>query len=135
MPEQKTYTEMLEEARKVFGPQAEVKFSDGQWDISTGIEEKFDPESVKDLYPEAYKASQEYEATYGSELDRWAYKSGMGWSSQAEIFKAFEECTVARFKESLSLVREWQATGKKFDWPGGEEYRDTVLRIAEARGW
>jgi hypothetical protein len=135
MPEQKTYKEMLDEARKVFGPKAEVSYSNGQWDISTGIEEKFLPLSVKDEFPHAFEASEEYEATYGSTLDRWASKNGYGWSSQAEIFRAYEENVVTRFKEALALVRESVAAGRPFDWPGGEAYKASILKIAEERGW
>lgn len=135
MPEQKTYTEMLEEARKVFGPKAEVSFSDGQWLIATGIEEKFNALAVKDEYPHAFEASEEYEATYGSTLDRWAVKNGMSSSSELEIFKAYEEMVVREFKTALGLVRHAVEEGRSFDWPGGEEYKERVLRIAEERGW
>jgi hypothetical protein len=135
MPEQKTYDEILEEARKVFGPKAEVSFNDGQWLIATGIEEKFNALAVKDEYPHAFEASEEYEANYGSTLDRWAAKNGMGWASELEIFKAYEEHVVSEFKKSLALVRKAVEEGRTFDWEGGEEYKANVLRIAEERGW
>lgn len=135
MPEQKTYEEMLEEARKVFGPQAEVSFSNGQWDISTGIQEKFDPEALKDEFPSAYAASKEHEGTHGSTLDRWAAKNGHGWDSEAEIWREYEAMVVREFKNSLALVRKAVAEGRPFNWEGGEEYKERVLKIAEERGW
>lgn len=135
MPEQKTYEEMLKEAKRVFGPEAEVIFNNGQWDISTGIEEKFNSLAVKDEFPHAFEASEEYEGTYGSTLHRWAYKNGMGGASEAEIFKAYEEMVVREFKNSLAMVRKFIEQDKPFDWAGGEEYKERVLKIAEERGW
>lgn len=135
MPEQKTYEEMLDEAKKVFGPQADVSFSNGQWDISTGIQEKFDPEALKDEFPSAYAASKEHEATYGSTLDRWAAKNGHGWDSEAEIFRAYEETMEREFKSALAIVRRFVAEGRPFSWEGGEEYKERMLKVAEERGW
>jgi hypothetical protein len=135
MPEQKTYEEILKEAKKVFGPQAEVSFSNGQWDIYTGIQEKFNSLAVKDEFPHAFEASEEYEANYGSTLHRWAYKNGMSDSSDAEIFRSYEVMVVREFKSALSLVRKAVAEGRTFDWEGGEEYKERVLKIAEERGW
>ena len=135
MPQQKTFEEIEAEAKKLFGPHAEVSFSDGQWLIATGIQEKFDPEDHKEAYPHAYEASKEYEANYGSTLDRWAAKNGHSWESELETWKAYEEMVVREFKNALALVRESIAKNRPFDWPGGEDYKNRILAAAEERGW
>jgi hypothetical protein len=128
-----TYDEMLSKAKEVFGEDSEVSFVDHQWIIATGIQEKVDLTPFEGTA--AFEAYNRYEANYGSDLERWMSKNGHYGSSIAEGMQAYNEHNEEQWKESITLVRAWIEQGKEFDWEGGPEYRDSILKVAEENGW
>jgi len=129
----KTKEEMEAIAKQMFGEEATVYYSDYQWVIQTGVEEHFDPEQHKD-HP-AYAALMEPEGTYGSTLERWAHKNGHGSESMAELFDSYDAAQGESARQTVADVRRWISDGKEFDWEGGPEWRDEVLKYAEEKGW
>lgn len=88
--EPKTYNEMLLIAKEIH-PDAEVTMADGTWSIYTPIPE---PEG----FPEDLKGTpaeelwNEYDASYGTALDRWAWKNaGISSGSIYEMSVAYNQ--------------------------------------------
>lgn len=131
--ENMTHKEILAKAKEVFGDEARVEFVDYQWVIHTGVDEKFDIEEFKGT--PAYEAYHKYEGTYGSVLERWGAKNSYYSRSVSETCEAYNAAIEASWKDEVSRVRAWVADGREFNWPGGPEYRDDVLKMAEENGW
>lgn len=129
---EKTKEEMEALAKELFGEEAQVYYSNNQWSIDTGIEERFDPEEHKGR--PAYERYKEWDGGENS-LDRWARKNGHGGESMAELFDSYDEEMGAVARSTVAQVREMIAKGMAFDWEGGPEWRDEVLAYAEEKGW
>ena len=128
----KTKAEMEAIAKKMFGESASVYYSDYQWVIQTGVEEYFEEEKYKDR--EAYEL---YMNNSGGEnqLERWGRKNGHGSESLAELFDSYDEEQERTSRRIVADVRRKVAEGWAFDWEGGPEWRDEVLKYAEEKGW
>lgn len=133
MTESKTKEQMEALAKEHFGEGASVFYSDNEWVIRTGVREYFDPEQHKDR--PAYKALMEPEGTYGSTLERWAYKNGHSSEPMAELFDSYDASQEKSARQTVADVRRWIAQDIPFDWEGGEKWRDEVLKYAEEKGW
>jgi hypothetical protein len=53
----------------------------------------------------------------------------------AELFDSYDAEQEASARRSVAAVRRHIAEGRPFDWQGGPEWRDEVLKYAEERGW
>lgn len=106
-----SYESVLAKAKSVF-PNAEVTASDGQWVINTGVEELREPDESWRGTP-AEDAHNTYEASYGSDLERWAYKNGFGYASLHEAALAYNASIVAHHEEMERLCEKLIAEGKQ----------------------
>lgn len=130
--EAKTLEEMQKIAKEMFGEEAEVYFSDNQWVISTGVEEKFNEEDYKDR--EAYALYNSWEGGE-NQLERWARKNGHGGESLAELFDSYDDETEYTSRKIVAEVREHIKQGFDFEAAGLTDWRDRVLAYAEEKGW
>lgn len=129
----KTLSEMEALAKKLFGKNAEVFMNDDQWVIKTGVYENLDFSEFEGT--PAMQAYNTPEISYGSDLERWLYKNGYAHLSIAEGMRAYNKIQEAYLKDAVGRVKQWVAEGKEFDWEGGPEHRDEMLKIAEEKGW
>jgi hypothetical protein len=53
----------------------------------------------------------------------------------AELFDCYDAEQERNARDTVASVRRWVAEGREFDWDGGPEWRDEVLKYAEERGW
>lgn len=109
-PPAERYEDVLAKAQSVF-PNAEVSCVDGQWVIYTGVNEvrEVDPSWAGTPAEEAYNT---YEANYGSDLERWAYKNGHGSDSLRDAALAFNASLVAADERMERLCAQLIAEGK-----------------------
>jgi hypothetical protein len=124
--------EMVTRAKELFGEGARVFYNDG-WIIETQIEERFDPEQYKGRA--AYDAYMEPESSYGSVLERWAYKNGHSGESMAELFDSYDEEEERSSRKLIAEIREKLQQGFDFDGAGLGDWRDRVLAHAKEKGW
>jgi isopenicillin N synthase-like dioxygenase len=118
-------------AKELFGEDAEVYFSNDTWHIDTGVGEFFDPEQHKG------RAAYEYYNSWDSgenALERWARKNGHGSESMAELFDSYDAHQEEIARQTVADVRRWIEQDIPFDWEGGPEWRDEVLKYAEEHG-
>lgn len=130
-----TYKEVLAKAQEVFGDGVRLEYDphvEG-WIIRTLVPEKVD---LSDF--EGTPAIRAYEAPdygYGSELERWAHKNGQGDKSLYQVAEIYNRHWEIRQRADVDLVRRMVAKNHPFDWDGGTEYRDRMLKLGEERGW
>lgn len=124
--------EMIARAKELFGNEAEVHYSNGQWSIDTGVEERFDEEDYFNR-----DAWETYANNSGGEnqLERWGYKNGYSGRSIAELFDAYDEEAEATSRRIVAEVRRDMAAGLDYEGAGLADWRDRVLKYAEERGW
>lgn len=101
MEEAKSYAEILAIAKSHFGDGADVEWSvDSGWKIITNIEESFDPEEFKGT--PAYTFGATFEHNYGSELERWAWKSGLSEESEYGKYEAYND-HMAKYEHDFAV--------------------------------
>lgn len=132
-----TEAEVLEKAKAAFGEDGvnHVTVSNGLWVIHLEAGEDEQEANLSEFEgTDAMDAYNEYEATYGSTLNRWMVKNGH-YGSLAEGMRAYNAQIEKNAKEGIRMVRAAIEKGHAFDWAGAEQYRDAMLKLAEEKGW
>ena len=101
---EKTFGEMEAWARSVFGDTASVSCDNGEWNVSTGIKERFSWEGLEET--PAYAANERDEENYGSEFARWCAKNGQ-WGSMRESVELYNSQAEEELQEYCAMLDRW----------------------------